>query len=130
MYVKYFIMFNMFLGCILLSQSNSTDNKILELTKLQREDKFVAGSNNWKGYSGCKNPDEKLAYSDNINLLIERIIQLIKNQKEKDYIKKIIDENQKAADELMENYKAETDECETFHKYIQRIKQIVFNENH
>jgi hypothetical protein len=107
-------------------QLNETEtNMISKLTEIKSEEKFIEGSNGWDGYTGCKNPDEKNAYSKNINDLINILIQSIKDKKDKSSQEKIIDEYLLNIENLTEKYKADTDESEMNYMYFERIRQIL-----
>lgn len=107
-----------------ISLNEKETNMITQLTEIKKEDKFVEGSNGWEGYSGCKNPEEKKAYSDNINILIDKLIEAIKEKKDNSYMANLIDEYSIKSEELGEKFRADTDESEMQYFYFERIKKI------
>lgn len=97
---------------------------ISKLTEIKNEDKFAEGSNNIKGYTGCKNQEEKEAYSNNINTLIDELINLIIQKDNQKQFLELINKHIQIAEELQEHYKVETEESDMQYIYFERIKEI------
>ncbi len=107
-----------------ISLNEKESSMIAQLSEIKQEDKFIEGSNGWEGYSGCKNPIEKRAYSDNINSLIDNLIKAIEEKESVSHLKNLIDEHSLNGDKLLEEFKADTDESEIQFMYFERIKKI------
>lgn len=105
------------------SSLNTNEIKMISvLTDIKKENKFIEGSNGWDGYSGCQNPDEKNAYSKNIENLIDELIKSIKNKKDKEELQIVLNKFLINAVNLEEEYHADTDESEMRYMYFERIK--------
>jgi len=98
---------------------------ILQLNEIKNENKFIEGSNGWDGYSGCKNLEEKNAYSKNIENLIDELIKSIEDKKDKTNFEKIIEKYNIEAERLGEKFRADTDENEMNYLYFDRIRRII-----
>ncbi|HYV95318.1 MAG TPA: DUF4844 domain-containing protein [Chitinophagales bacterium] len=97
---------------------------ITELNAIKAEEKFIEGSCGWEGYTGCKNPDERRAYSENIEALISELLAAIMENKTGSYIENIIDTYNSKAEMLEEEFQADTDETEMRCMYFERVSNI------
>lgn len=107
-----------------ISLNEKENNMIAQLTEIKKEDKFIEGSNGFAGYTGCKNPEEKRAYSENINTLFDKLVETIKEKKDNFYMENLIDEYSIKSEDLGEKFRADTEESEMQYHYFERIKKI------